>query len=112
MSIESCFNADLSIQRRQNVGTDFRPVWEWTELDNVRGLIDMLSERWLVRNEGGAVVADHIAYIMPFPVRVKDRIVSGENTYDVYSVHDPNGKGHHYELKMLLMPEGSGDAES
>lgn len=112
MPIESCFNADLSLQRRFNMGTDFRPVWEWVELANVRGLIDKLSERWIVRNEGGSVVADHIAFIMPYAVRVKDRVVSGGNTYEVYSIHDPNGRGHHYELKMLLLPEGAGSDES
>ena len=107
MSFLSQLNTTVNIERKENLGTAFRPVYDWDVVSNVDALINMLSESEVLRDEGGVVLADYALYIEPTDVRLDDRIVDeAGNAYDIFSIHDPNGRGHHYKIKMRLLPEG------
>jgi len=114
MSFESHLDKSINIERKKNVGTNFHPVYDWDILKNVNGMINLLSESEILRDEGGVVLADYALYIETTDIKLSDRIkatVSGD-LYDVFSIHDPNGRGHHYKIKMKLLPTSSGESGS
>ena len=108
MSFEDHLNRVVKIERRENLGTNFHPVYDWDVLASVYGLVNLLSSSEVVRDEGGVVLADYVLYIEWTDVKLKDRIKDDDsgNNYNIFSIHDPNGLGHHLKIKMKLLPQG------
>ena len=108
MSFEGQLTETIEIQSKENTGTDFRPVWDWDVDEIVDGLVNTMSETEKVYDEGHVLRADHKLYIgVPtVTVTTEKRIKWGSNLYSIYEVKDPNNRGHHLEIKMLLLPAG------
>ncbi len=105
--MQAHFLETLDIQRRRNAGTEFRPVWYWETIETVRGLIDLLSSREVVRNEAQDILADYFIMMNVTDITEADRILDGDDVYNIYSIHDPNRRGHHLEIKAKLMTPGA-----
>lgn len=101
--MEEHFNKTVKICSKTNSGTSFKPVWSWSVLETTTGLLDKLSEKKIIRNEGNKIIADHILIIMPTTIDTANRIIIGTDAYDIYSITNPNMLNHHYEIKMELL---------
>lgn len=110
MSFEAMLTEDIEAQSRTNTGTDFHPVWDWDTEFIENGLIIELMERNKVYDEGGKIIADHKLYwkytTNTSGVNYKYRIKWGSNLYSIYSIKNPNQRNHHFEMKLLKLPEG------
>lgn len=80
------------------------PAQTWSDLATVRAWVqpNSRSESDDV-TQGGPVDAGFTAFMLPTDVRESDRLRWGAGTYQVRSVTDPAGKGHHLELDLRLV---------
>ena len=99
-------NTTIQIYRKDNIGSDFHPVYDWNLVSLPEATINMLSERNIIRNEGNTILADHEIFIEYTDIKFDDRIKHGSSVYRVYSVYDPNGMNDHVEVKCLLLAPG------
>lgn len=112
MGIEGLLNTTVKITSSENVGSDFHPIYTWTEVDEVAARVRQLSEREVIRSEGGTILADYKCYILPTTVTTDYRIEHGSDIYKIYAVNDVDGMAHHYEIMMLRLQAGEDGAES
>jgi head-tail adaptor len=106
-NLQAHFIERLDIQRKRNLGSSFRPIYDWDTLSTVNGLIDLLSSREIVMNEGQEVMADYLIMMNVTDITETDRIVNGDDIYNIYSIHNPNNRNHHLEIKAKLMQPGT-----
>lgn len=79
-----------------------QPVMAETTVDTVAGLIQPRSAHEVeLANQAGAVVGEHVGYIRPLATLGTDCwIETGGERYDVLSIADEAGLGHHYKLGL------------
>ena len=104
--MNSFFNQTLTIKRRSNTGTDFHPVYTWSTVYTVNGALDLLSERRVVRDPGGNILADYVFYLNYIDIYASDIITCNGIDYTIYSIFNPMGKNRHLEVKALRAKEG------
>lgn len=109
MSFRAFLKDEIEILRRQKTGTDFNPVWVWSTIAIVNGLLNLLSGRDVIKNEGNKIVADWKVYLEVTDVKEIDMIKNGADVYDIYSIHNPNNMGRHLEIKMKKLEPGALD---
>jgi len=107
--MDHLLNTAITVRRKTNTGTSYKPVWAFSLVYTGMGCINKLSESRVVRNEGGVIVADHQCYLKTLTLVNGDRIVktSDSTVYDIYNVDDPNLMGRHIEVTMKLMSPGT-----
>jgi hypothetical protein len=69
-------------------------------------MIDLLSERRVVKSEGSIILADHMVYIDYTDVTTRDILQIGSDQYSIYSIHNPNGLNRQIEIKVLKKKPG------
>jgi hypothetical protein len=106
------YNTTVEIQRKENVGTEFHPVWDWDIHLTPQVRISQLSSARVIRDEGGVIKADHEMYLDPCDIKITDRIVTTTAIYEIYSIDDIDGMGHHYEVKMKKLDNSMSEAGS
>jgi len=106
------YNKTVEVQRKENVGTDFHPVWDWDIHLTPRVRISQLSGSEVIRNEGGTIVADYIMFLDTCDIKLSDRVVTATAIYEIYSIDDIDGMGHHYEVKMKKLDNSMSEAGS
>jgi hypothetical protein len=104
--LNSFFNKTLTVKRRVNTGTEFHPVYSWTTVQTVNGAQDLLSERRIVRDPGGNILADFVFYMPYTNIYASDVIYCDSQNYTIYSIFNPMEKNHHIEIKALRAKEG------
>ena len=77
MSFRAFLKDEIEILRKQKTGTDFNPMFVWGAIAVVDGMINLLSGKEVVRNEGNNVVADYRLYLEVTDVTEADIIKSG-----------------------------------
>jgi hypothetical protein len=105
MSIASRYLHTLVVKRNAATGaTDEygQPVTSETTVAAVMGLVQPRRAREVeAASQGGAVVADFVGYCDPLPgLTTADWIEVGGVRYDILSIADAGGVGHHYELAL------------
>lgn len=105
--ITRLLNTELKIYRKTNTGTSFAPVWVWTLLYTVYGLMDKQSGSKTIRNEGGAIISDWKCYLDIMTLTPADRIVDGADVFEIISIHNPNKMNHHQEIECKYLPAGT-----
>lgn len=102
-------NTTGSIIRRVNTGNNVDPVYSDIDVvSDVPGLLDQLSEKKVIRDDGGRIIADHVFFIdYVSGILGTDRAVVGSNEYNIYRVRNPNGMNRHLEIYMLLVQPGT-----
>lgn len=98
------YKSEIKVYRKLKTGTGANPTYSWYELHSIKGLVNQLSAGKIIRNEGGAIVADYQVYMDYCDVITPDRIVDGTAVYDIQSIHDPNKMHHHLEITGKLLP--------
>lgn len=104
--MNSFFNKTITIKRRTNTGTDFHPVYTWSTLSSVKGAKDLLTERRVIRDAGGNILADFIFYFNYTDILVSDIILCDDEYFTIYSIFNPMGKNKHLEIKALKAKDG------
>jgi len=95
---------------RRNVATgaldDYgQPVMAETTVVTVRGLIQPRSAREVaLASQAGAAIGSHVGYLRPLAgLTTHDWIEHGGQRYDIVSVPDAAGLGHHLELGLVAV---------
>jgi hypothetical protein len=104
MAITSRYLHELVIRRAVPTGTDAygQPQTVATTVTTVRGLVQPRRAREVAAvSQGGAVIGDHVGYLDPLAgLTTADWIEVSGTRYDIVSIADAGGTGHHYELGL------------
>ena len=92
----------------QSLDDYFQPVSAATTVATVPGLIQPRSAREVaLASQAGAVIGEHVAYLRPLAgLSTGDWVEAAEMPgarYDVLSIHDAGGQGHHFELDLRMV---------
>ena len=104
MSFDSLLNTTATIERESSGGADDYggKVRGWSTLLSFRCNIQPVSgeEKAAAGSQGVAIT--HKMFARPFPMTVteKDRVKVGSTIYDIESIGDAAGRGHHVEVKL------------
>lgn len=79
-----------------------QPVMAETTVATVRGLIQPRSAREVaLASQAGAAIGEHVAYLRPLVgLTTADWIERDGIRYDILTISDAAGLGHHYELGL------------
>jgi len=105
MSISANYNIIASFYRPVNVGTDFKPQYDWILDYEVDGLLDMENTRNHVRSEGETIRFDARLYCDVVDINKTYRVLINGHEYTIYSVHNPNYMDRHLEVLLLNAPQ-------
>ena len=100
------FREAVSIEEFTSSGTDAfgqtRTTGSWAESSAVRGRL-LETGGAEITTAKGAVISTHKLFL-PGGTTIDEanRVVISSLTYDVLSVRDPGGMGHHLEVQMRL----------
>ncbi len=105
MSIQSRYLHTLVVHRNGATGAvdDYgQPVVAESTVATVPGLVQPRKAREVeLASQAGAVVADYVAYIDPLAgLLTGDWVEVGGVRYDILSIADAGGVGHHLELGL------------
>lgn len=106
MAIEGLLNTTIKITEHDNIGSDFHPIYTWDEVTEIPARVRQLTEREVIRNEGGTILANYKAYFLPTTITTENRIEHGNDIFKVYSVNEVDGMDHHIEVLMLRLQLG------
>ena len=79
-----------------------QPVMAATTVATVPGLVQPRSAREVaLASQAGAAIGDHVGYLRPLAgLTTRDWLEVGGARYDIVSVYDAGGQGHHLELGL------------
>lgn len=105
MSLDDRLLHTLTVMRRvetASLDAYSQPVASAAAVAVVPGLVQPRSAREVaLASQGGASVGDHVAYLRPLAgLTTRDWLVVGGTRYDILSVSDAGGIGHHLELGL------------
>jgi hypothetical protein len=105
MAIQSRYRQTIVVKRMAPTGAldDYsQPVMGETTVATVRGLIQPRSAREVaLASQAGAVIGQHVAFMDPLPGLGTDCWLELAGVrYDVLSMPDAAGLGHHLELAL------------
>jgi hypothetical protein len=105
MGIETRYRHTLVIKRASATGAfDVygQPVTVETTFATVPGLVQPRSAREVAAaGQAGAVVGQHVGYLAPLAgLTTADWILLGSVRYDIVSIADAAGLGHHLEIGL------------
>ena len=108
MSFDDRLIHSLTVRRNVPTGAvdDYgQPVMAATTFATVRGLIQPRSAREVaLASQAGAAIGSHVGYIRPLAgLTTADWIEHGGQRYDIVSVPDAAGLGHHLELGLVAV---------
>jgi len=101
MSIQSRYRHTLTVKRMSSTGglDDYgQPVTAETTVATVKGLIQPRSAREVAQSaSAGAAIGDHVAYLDPLAGLATDCWIERDGIrFDIVSIADAGGVGHHY----------------
>lgn len=105
MSFDARLRHTLVVRRNVATGAsdDYgQPIMAPTTVATVRGLIQPRSAREVAQaNQAGAAIGEHVGYMRPLAgLTTADWLELGEVRYDILSMPDAAGLGHHLELGL------------
>ena len=108
MGFDDRLRHSLTIRRNVPTGAvdDYgQPVTAETTVATVAGLIQPRSAREVaLASQAGAVIGTHVGYMRPLVgLTTHDWIEHGGVRYDIVSVPDAAGLGHHLELGLVAV---------